>query len=64
MAKLRHIALQVPDLEKAAGILMLMIGDKSRFYVLGGIMGVFFGPAQAASPALSTVSSAVSRSAS
>ena len=36
----------------ACGIPMLVVGDKTWFYVLGGIMGVFFGPAQAASRSL------------
>ena len=36
----------------ACGIPLLLIGDKTWFYVLGGIMGVFFGPAQAASRSL------------
>lgn len=34
------------------GIPMLFVGDKTWFYVLGGIMGLFFGPAQAASRSL------------
>ena len=36
----------------ACGVPLLLIGDKTWFYVLGGIMGVFFGPAQAASRSL------------
>ncbi len=36
----------------ACGVPMLLTGDKTWFYVLGGIMGVFFGPAQAASRSL------------
>ena len=36
----------------ACGIPMLLTGDKTWFYILGGIMGVFFGPAQAASRSL------------
>ena len=34
------------------GIPMLFVDDKTWFYVLGGIMGLFFGPAQAASRSL------------
>ena len=34
------------------GIPMLFIDDKTWFYVLGGVMGLFFGPAQAASRSL------------
>ena len=36
----------------ACAVPMLLVGDKTWFYVLGGIMGVFFGPAQAASRSL------------
>ena len=36
----------------ACGVPLLLIGDKTWFYILGGIMGVFFGPAQAASRSL------------
>ena len=36
----------------ACGIPMLLIGDKTWFYILGGVMGLFFGPAQAASRSL------------
>ena len=36
----------------AAGIPMLLIDDKAWFYILGGVMGLFFGPAQAASRSL------------
>ncbi len=34
------------------GVPMLLTGDKTWFYVFGGVMGVFFGPAQAASRSL------------
>ena len=34
------------------GIPMLFVDDKTWFYALGGIMGLFFGPAQAASRSL------------
>ena len=34
------------------GLSMLVTGDKTWFYILGGILGVFFGPAQAASRSL------------
>ena len=33
----------------ACGFPMLLTGDKTWFFALGGLMGVFFGPAQAAS---------------
>ena len=36
----------------ACRVPLLLIGDKTWFYVLGGIMGVFFGPARAASRSL------------
>ena len=36
----------------ACGIPMLLTGDKTWFFALGGLMGVFFGPAQAASRSL------------
>jgi len=36
----------------AAGIPMLLIADTFWFYILGGAMGLFFGPAQAASRSL------------
>lgn len=36
----------------AAGIPMLLIGDKTLFFVLAGFIGLFFGPAQAASRSL------------
>ena len=36
----------------SCGVPILLIGDKTWFYILGGIMGVFFGPAQAASRSL------------
>ena len=36
----------------ACGIPMVLIEDTTWFYILGGIMGVFFGPAQAASRSL------------
>ncbi len=36
----------------ACGVPLLLIGDKNWFFILGGIMGVFFGPAQAASRSL------------
>ena len=36
----------------ACGIPMLFTGDKSWFFIFGGAMGLFFGPAQAASRSL------------
>lgn len=36
-------------LRGGARIAMLLAGDKTRFFAIGGLMGVFFGPAQAAS---------------
>ena len=36
----------------ATGVPMLLIGDKTWFFILGGVIGLFFGPAQAASRSL------------